>query len=138
MFLYILTYIAKCTILVVVSRIIAIDPRFFYFMHDNYFLISFLCSELKQAQLGLGHSYSRSKVKFNVHRVDNMVFKPQYCFKLKRGHVARLFILLFFKLKTKPYYYCYIFVISIIIKTIQHPPCSSPLRLFRASRFWTS
>ena len=27
------------------------------------------------AQLGLGHSYSRSKVKFNVHRVDNMIIQ---------------------------------------------------------------
>lgn len=25
------------------------------------------------AQLGLGHSYSRAKVKFNVHRVDNNI-----------------------------------------------------------------
>jgi RNA processing factor Prp31 len=25
------------------------------------------------AQLGLGHSYSRAKVKFKVNRVDNMV-----------------------------------------------------------------
>lgn len=29
--------------------------------------------DTQQAQLGLGHSYSRSKVKFNVHRVDNMI-----------------------------------------------------------------
>uniref|UniRef100_A0A915K1P6 Nucleolar protein 56 n=1 Tax=Romanomermis culicivorax TaxID=13658 RepID=A0A915K1P6_ROMCU len=28
-----------------------------------------------KAQLGLGHSYSRSKVKFNVHRVDNMIIQ---------------------------------------------------------------
>lgn len=27
------------------------------------------------AQLGLGHSYSRAKVKFNVNRVDNMVIQ---------------------------------------------------------------
>lgn len=27
------------------------------------------------AQLGLGHSYSRAKVKFNVHRVDNMIIQ---------------------------------------------------------------
>ncbi|XP_038045411.1 nucleolar protein 56-like isoform X2 [Patiria miniata] len=31
-------------------------------------------SEAK-AQLGLGHSYSRCKVKFNVHRVDNMIIQ---------------------------------------------------------------
>jgi len=28
-----------------------------------------------KAQLGLGHSYSRAKVKFNVHRVDNMIIQ---------------------------------------------------------------
>lgn len=27
------------------------------------------------AQLGLGHSYSRSKVKFNVNKVDNMIIQ---------------------------------------------------------------
>ena len=31
-------------------------------------------SEAK-AQLGLGHSYSRAKVKFNVNRVDNMIIQ---------------------------------------------------------------
>lgn len=30
---------------------------------------------LEKAQLSLGHSYSRGKVKFNVHRVDNMVIQ---------------------------------------------------------------
>jgi len=30
---------------------------------------------IAKAQLGLGHSYSRSKVKFNVHRVDNMIIQ---------------------------------------------------------------
>lgn len=25
------------------------------------------------AQLGLGHSYSRAKIKFNVHRTDTMI-----------------------------------------------------------------
>ena len=28
-----------------------------------------------KAQLGLGHSYSRAKVKFNVNRVDNMIIQ---------------------------------------------------------------
>ncbi|KAL8574230.1 snoRNP complex protein nop56 [Nucella lapillus] len=28
-----------------------------------------------KARLGLGHSYSRAKVKFNVHRVDNMIIQ---------------------------------------------------------------
>eukprot|EP01132_Coremiostelium_polycephalum_P006600 gene6600-8169_t len=31
--------------------------------------------DLNKAQLGLGHSYSRSKVKFNVHKVDNMIIQ---------------------------------------------------------------
>jgi len=28
-----------------------------------------------KAQLGLGHAYSRAKVKFNVNRVDNMIIQ---------------------------------------------------------------
>lgn len=31
--------------------------------------------DLEKAQLGLGHSYSRCKVKFNVHRSDNMIIQ---------------------------------------------------------------
>ena len=31
--------------------------------------------DLVKAQLGLSHSYSRSKVKFNVNRVDNMIIQ---------------------------------------------------------------
>ncbi|GKV13810.1 hypothetical protein SLEP1_g24785 [Rubroshorea leprosula] len=31
--------------------------------------------DLEKAQLGLGHSYSRAKVKFNVNRIDNMVIQ---------------------------------------------------------------
>ena len=30
---------------------------------------------MEKAQLGLAHSYSRAKVKFNVNRVDNMVIQ---------------------------------------------------------------
>lgn len=30
---------------------------------------------LNKSQLGLGHSYSRAKVKFNVHRTDNMIIQ---------------------------------------------------------------
>ena len=48
-----------------------------------YILVCKLCSvcfllqpsDLEKAQLGLGHSYSRAKVKFNVNRVDNMVIQ---------------------------------------------------------------
>merc|ERR1711959_624484 len=32
-------------------------------------------SDLDKAQLALGHAYSRSKVKFNVNRVDNMIIQ---------------------------------------------------------------
>ena len=31
--------------------------------------------DLEKAQLGLGHSYNRANVKFNVNRVDNMVIQ---------------------------------------------------------------
>lgn len=31
--------------------------------------------DLQKAQLGLGHSHSRAKVKFNVHRSDNMIIQ---------------------------------------------------------------
>lgn len=34
-----------------------------------------LLSDLRRAQLGLAHSYSRAKVKFNVNKVDNMVIQ---------------------------------------------------------------
>ena len=30
---------------------------------------------MKQTELGLGHSYSRGKVKFNVNRADNMIIQ---------------------------------------------------------------
>ena len=33
--------------------------------------------ELGKAQLGLAHSYSRAKVKFNVNRVDNMIIQAR-------------------------------------------------------------
>ena len=32
---------------------------------------------LLQAQLGLAHAFSRSKVKFNVNRVDNMIIQAR-------------------------------------------------------------
>jgi RNA processing factor Prp31 len=38
-------------------------------------------AEASRAQLGLAHSYSRAKVKFNVNRQDNMIIqaRPHYC-----------------------------------------------------------
>lgn len=32
-------------------------------------------TDIKRAQLGLAHSYSRAKVKFNVHKSDNMIIQ---------------------------------------------------------------
>eukprot|EP01048_Picozoa_sp_COSAG05_P022384 COSAG05_NODE_4457_length_1507_cov_0.735085_1_plen_144_part_00 len=32
-------------------------------------------TDVKRAQLGLAHSYSRAKVKFNVHKSDNMIIQ---------------------------------------------------------------
>jgi len=44
-------------------------------LHFNQFVGQLKESDLEKAQLGLGHSYSRAKVKFNVNRVDNMVIQ---------------------------------------------------------------
>ena len=42
-------------------------------MHFERFIKGLRAGDYEQAQLHLGHSYSRAKVKFNVHRVDNMI-----------------------------------------------------------------
>nr|CAB3458876.1 unnamed protein product [Digitaria exilis] len=44
-------------------------------LHFDRFIDQLKASDLEKAQLGLGHSYSRAKVKFNVNRVDNMVIQ---------------------------------------------------------------
>ncbi|GJN31480.1 hypothetical protein PR202_gb19885 [Eleusine coracana subsp. coracana] len=44
-------------------------------LHFDRFIKELKSSDLEKAQLGLGHSYSRAKVKFNVNRVDNMVIQ---------------------------------------------------------------
>ncbi|KAK1268018.1 putative nucleolar protein 5-2 [Acorus gramineus] len=44
-------------------------------LHFDRFINDLKPSDLATAQLGLGHSYSRAKVKFNVNRVDNMVIQ---------------------------------------------------------------
>jgi len=44
-------------------------------LHFLRFMKAIKPAELHQAQLGLGHTYSRAKVKFNVHRVDNMIIQ---------------------------------------------------------------
>jgi len=43
--------------------------------HMAKFLKGLEHGDLERAQVGLGHSYSRSKVKFNIHRSDNMIIQ---------------------------------------------------------------
>ncbi|XP_076901974.1 nucleolar protein 56-like isoform X2 [Bidens hawaiensis] len=43
--------------------------------HFDKFIDNLKAGDLEKAQLGLAHSYSRAKVKFNVNRVDNMVIQ---------------------------------------------------------------
>ncbi|GAB4860470.1 snoRNP complex protein nop56 [Ancistrocladus abbreviatus] len=44
-------------------------------LHFDRFIRDLKPGDLEKAQLGLAHSYSRAKVKFNVNRVDNMVIQ---------------------------------------------------------------
>jgi nucleolar protein 56 len=45
-------------------------------LHSNKMLGQLIKdSDLEKGQLGLGHSYSRAKVKFNVNRADNMIIQ---------------------------------------------------------------
>ncbi|CEG50254.1 nucleolar protein nop56 [Plasmopara halstedii] len=44
-------------------------------MHFDTFVKELAQGNLAKAQLGLGHSYSRAKVKFNVNRADNMIIQ---------------------------------------------------------------
>ncbi|MCO5565920.1 hypothetical protein L7F22_019595 [Adiantum nelumboides] len=44
-------------------------------LHSEKMLKGLAEGDMTKAQLGLGHSYSRSKVKFNVNRSDNMIIQ---------------------------------------------------------------
>jgi nucleolar protein 56 len=44
-------------------------------LHFSKFIKELDHGNLAKAQLGLGHSYSRAKVKFNVNRADNMIIQ---------------------------------------------------------------
>ncbi|KAF5336243.1 hypothetical protein D9758_014355 [Tetrapyrgos nigripes] len=44
-------------------------------LHAGKLLKGLQDDDLTKAQLGLGHSYSRAKLKFNVNRVDNMIIQ---------------------------------------------------------------
>ena len=43
--------------------------------HASKMLKDLQPGDLERAQLGLGHSYSRAKVKFNVNKSDNMIIQ---------------------------------------------------------------
>jgi nucleolar protein 56 len=43
--------------------------------HATKLLKGLQTDDLTKAQLGLGHSYSRAKLKFNVNRIDNMIIQ---------------------------------------------------------------
>jgi nucleolar protein 56 len=44
-------------------------------VHFETFIKELKEGDLEKAQRGLGHGYSRAKVKFNIHRVDNMIIQ---------------------------------------------------------------
>ena len=44
-------------------------------LHFHSLVKGLTAQAASKAQLGLGHSYSRSKVKFNVNRADNMIIQ---------------------------------------------------------------
>ncbi|KAG6919217.1 hypothetical protein DXG01_008011 [Tephrocybe rancida] len=44
-------------------------------LHASKLLKGLQTDDLRKAQLGLGHSYSRAKLKFNVNRIDNMIIQ---------------------------------------------------------------
>jgi nucleolar protein 56 len=44
-------------------------------LHAPKLLKGLEANDITKAQLGLGHSYSRAKLKFNVNRVDNMIIQ---------------------------------------------------------------
>jgi len=44
-------------------------------LHFDRFIKELRPGDLEKAQLGLAHSYSRAKVKFNIHKVDNMIIQ---------------------------------------------------------------
>ncbi|KAL7075585.1 hypothetical protein ACQ4LE_005407 [Meloidogyne hapla] len=60
----------RCTFAIVVQEILRGVRTHFHLLARDLPHAS-----LNKAQLSLGHSYSRSKVKFDVHRVDNMVIQ---------------------------------------------------------------
>ena len=43
--------------------------------HFTHYVAALAGGNLEKAQLGLAHSYSRAKVKFNVNKSDNMIIQ---------------------------------------------------------------
>ncbi|CAA6668113.1 unnamed protein product [Spirodela intermedia] len=56
-------------------------------LHFDRFIDSLKPYDLESAQLGLGHSYSCAKVKFNVNRVDNMVIQAIFLLDTLDKHI---------------------------------------------------
>lgn len=46
--------------------------------HAEKLLAGLEMGDLSRSQLGLGHAYSRAKVKFNVNRSDNMIIQVRW------------------------------------------------------------
>ena len=44
-------------------------------LHGHKLVNTLQAGDIEKAQLGLGHSYSRAKVKFNVNKSDNMIIQ---------------------------------------------------------------
>merc|ERR1712000_557149 len=44
-------------------------------LHFTHFVKALEKKDVEQAQLGLSHAYSRSKIKFNVNRADNHIIQ---------------------------------------------------------------
>jgi hypothetical protein len=56
-------------------------------LHFGHYKKELAGAALSQAQLGLGHAYSRAKVKFNPGRADNMIIQSICLLDQVRGDV---------------------------------------------------
>ncbi len=63
-----------------------------------------------KAQLGLGHAYSRAKVKFNVNRVDNMIIQSIALLDQLDKDINTFAMRIRFELKYSFLIYSYLFV----------------------------
>ena len=91
---------------------------------------------LARAQLGLGHAYSRSKVKFNVNRVDNMIIQSIALVDQLDKDINT------FAMRAREWYsYAFPELIRIVPDNIEYVPCGDPrvyshCRMQGTSRFF--